>query len=159
MLAKKKLALFLTHPVCLIGFRWGSIGEGSTVGPTLVDPRPRPRAPKAREARGHGSTSVGPTVDHSRMDPHLNPIKHTWAVESVQPGKIQTRTALISCHFFCASAIMSHPWLNMLTLWHMTTSPGHTKISIFIRDGQLNSIAPWIEHGGDKLDWKLWHSK
>ena len=39
--------------VCLIGFRWGSIGEGSTVGPTLVDPSP--------------------------MDPHRNPIKHTWA--------------------------------------------------------------------------------
>ena len=45
------------------------MGEGSTVGPTLVDPCPRPRAPKAREARGHGSTSVGPTVDPSPTDP------------------------------------------------------------------------------------------
>ena len=45
------------------------MGEGSTVGPTLVDPCPRPRAPKAREARGHRSTSVGPIVDPSPMDP------------------------------------------------------------------------------------------
>ena len=36
--------------VCLIGIRWGSMGEGSTVGPTLVDPCPR--ASRAEGADG-----------------------------------------------------------------------------------------------------------
>ena len=66
------------------------MGEGYTVGPTLVDPCPRPRAPKAREARGHGSKSVGPTVDPSPMDPHLNPIKHTWPSRAVRLCRLST---------------------------------------------------------------------
>ena len=90
-----------TAHVCLIGFRWGSIGEGSTVSPTLVDPCTRPRAPKAREARGHGSTSVGPTVDPSPMDPHLIPIKHTWALKtSLIVLTMSSKTAKCSSQIF-----------------------------------------------------------
>ena len=47
----------------------GSMGEGSTVGPTLVDPCPRASRAFGARGRGHGSTNVGPTVDPSPMDP------------------------------------------------------------------------------------------
>ena len=40
---------------------------------------PRASCAFGARGRGHGSTSVRPTVDPSPMDPHLNPIKYTWA--------------------------------------------------------------------------------
>ena len=43
----------------------------------LVDPCPRDRAPKAREAGGTGPRAWGPPW--TPMDPHMNPVKHTWA--------------------------------------------------------------------------------
>ena len=45
----------------LTGFRWGSIGV--PCGPHARGPVPRASRAKGARGRGHGSTSVGPTVD------------------------------------------------------------------------------------------------
>ena len=60
---------------CMLGwFTWGSIGVHCGPHRTPV---------------GHGSTSVGPTVD-SHGPPHLNPVKHTWTKRKKQIHTLRT---------------------------------------------------------------------